>query len=192
MSEAARAVDCEGCCACSNSSRVLSQHGFGEVFDLGQLRWPEIVFSTYDWNALLREGLPLSDSTVVRSGALSGLSDKAHGSQAHRNQWLLIMMALDVHPELFGSFRGSSAELYKEFGGEWLNQWEPKLPWPSDDRRTKYLLFLTQSHPSAWVFLFDYPAVDQSKPGVGDSSNFANAYYFVEVFHRALDVSRED
>jgi hypothetical protein len=157
-----------------------TRHGFAEPIDLSKNPVSEStsLISTDQWNQLLRLGHPLYDFMIAHSFfSERPNSAQAPGAQVHRNQWLLIMMAMEDQPAIFGSFRGTAVQLFKAFGGEWINNWQIEMP--------KNYESLLQNTKSLWYFLFDRVSKDESNPSEGYVSNFSNPSYFVEVFSEA-------
>jgi hypothetical protein len=165
-----------------------ARHGFGAPHNLAtDTRFNRSLLLTREWHQVLSESRPLYDSNLAHSfmSLESGQSENsAAGGQVHRNQWLLVMMALENYPELFESFEGPATELFRELGGDWLIDW--KLEASKVDSDLVAAKHLTGGEASLWYYLFDFIGHKARYP------NFSSPLYFVEIFHLALEVSRSD
>lgn len=172
------------------------KNGFKRALDLeseevrGFFKDADPVLTTDQWHQLLRWGHPYYDSLVSHLPMSDNpLSVGSYGEQVHRNQWLLVMMALNSQPELFGKFAGHKAVLlYKELGAEQVSTWNIEMPgfgWNAHRKQA-----------SVWFFLFDrVDGRDVMENGARINrpyANFSNPIYFVEVFRLGLRLSPRD
>ncbi|MGE0615616.1 MAG: hypothetical protein AB7P04_08235 [Bacteriovoracia bacterium] len=143
-----------------------AKHGFGKPLDIQR------ILTTEEWDRLVKGGNPTRDV----EGSHSFAGNAGFGQNAHRNQWLLIMLEMERNPARFGGQAPLAGNLYKKLADA---SWFGKMNFPPDpDIQTD--VFNTQN---PWYRLFDYVTRDS---GV---ANAANPFYFNELWWKATGLS---